>query len=307
MIDILLSTYNGEKYLPDQIESLLSQTFTDWRLLIRDDGSNDSTIQYIETLEKKYPDKIVFIKDDRGNLGPSQSFSCLLKSSSAPYVAFCDQDDIWFSNKLELQTKEMLLQEEKLGKDVPILIHSDLMVVDQNMKVLSASFWKYQKLNPEKMNNIETLLVQNYVTGCTCLLNRKLIDIAVPIRKDAIMHDWWLAIIAVSNGSIIDISEPTIYYRQHNSNDVGAKAWGVTYIYELVFKSFSSIRTALLNTRNQAAALQRIECLKEPNRNLIKRYVSLYEMGWFERHKEVFKLGLRKYGFIRNMAFLFLL
>ena len=304
MIDILLATYNGEKYLPEQIDSLFSQSYKDWRLIIRDDGSTDTTLSFITNLEKEFPGKVLVLKDSLGNLGAAQSFSRLLEVSNAPYVAFCDQDDIWFKNKLQLQMQHMLLEESKQSEKVPVLINSDLVVVDQNMDVISSSFWKYQNLKPGKMNNIKTLLIHNYVTGCTCLLNRELINTAMPIQDGAIMHDWWIAIVAVSNGRIIDLDVPTVYYRQHNSNDVGAKAWGVYYVYDLIFNSFSSIREALLNTRRQANALQNNECLREVNRELIKAYVNLFEMNWLSRHVKVFKLGFKKYGLIRNLAFL---
>lgn len=303
MIDILLSTYNGEEYLPEQIASVLAQTYTDWRLIIRDDGSTDSTLQYIQSLVRDYPDKVIFLKDKFGNIGAAQSFSTLMNASTAPYVAFCDQDDVWFGNKLEVQMEEMLRQEKRLGSDIPVLIHTDLVVVDQHLEVISNSFWKYQKLNPVKMNSIHTLLIHNYVTGCTCLINKKLIEIAMPIQKEAIMHDWWIAIVAVSNGVIVDLEKPTIYYRQHQRNDVGAKAWGMRYVYDLVFEG-SAIRKALQNTKRQASALKNINCLENHNRKLIEKYVKLYEMGWISRHIQIFKLGIKKYGFIRNLAFL---
>lgn len=303
MIDILLATYNGEAYLPEQIDSLFSQTFKDWRLIIRDDGSTDTTVSFIEYLAKEFPGKVLVIQDDLGNLGAAQSFSRLLEVSDAPYVAFCDQDDIWVDNKLELQMNEMLSKEKELGAEVPILIHSDLIVVGHNLRILSTSFWKYQKLNPEKMNSLNKLLVQNFVTGCTCLLNKKLIELSKPIHQEAIMHDWWVALLAISNGSIINIATPTVYYRQHGENDVGAKAWGVRYIYDLLFHRFSSIKNSLLVTRSQADALMRNLSIDENDKKIISAYVSLFKVNCISRYVLCIKYGFKKYGFIRNLGF----
>lgn len=303
MIDILLATYNGEKYLQEQIDSLFSQTFKDWRLIIRDDGSTDTTTSLIECLEKEFPDKVLVIKDGLGNLGAAQSFSRLLEVSDAPYVAFCDQDDIWIDNKLELQMKEMICKEKELGVEAPILVHSDLIVVGHDLRILSTSFWKYQKLNPEKMNKLSRLLVQNFVTGCTCLLNKKLVSLSKPMHHDAIMHDWWVALMALTNGIIININTPTVYYRQHGGNDVGAKAWGIRYIYDLVFHRFSSIKNSLLVTRRQAIALMNSSCIDEDNKKIVGSYVSLFELNFFSRHVLCIKYEFKKYGFIRNLAF----
>lgn len=303
MIDILLVTYNGEKYLQEQVESLLNQTYTNWRILIRDDGSTDSTISLIETLACEYPDKIIFIKDNLGNLGPAQSFSQLLEISDASYVAFCDQDDVWFENKLEIQMKEMKLKEKLYGQETPILIHSDLIVADHKMKEISASFWKYQNLNPTKMNKLNVLLVQNFVTGCTSLLNKKLVDISRPIHKNAIMHDWWVALMAISNGIIVNVNTPTVYYRQHEGNTIGANEWGIRYIYKLTWKKFPSIKNSLLATKIQAAALQEKACSNEKSASIVNSYVSLFDRSWLWRHVQVVKHKFNKYGFIRNIAF----
>ena len=100
-VDILLATYNGERFLQKQIDSILQQTYSNFTIYIRDDGSKDGTIKIIKDYAQKYPNKILFIEDILGNLGVTQNFNELMKYSSANYIAFSDQDDIWLPQKIE--------------------------------------------------------------------------------------------------------------------------------------------------------------------------------------------------------------
>lgn len=235
-LDILLTTYNGDRYLEEQLQSLFSQQFKEWQLLVRDDGSSDNTIAIIEKISENNPGKINYISDELGNVGPAQSFSILLGISEAPYVAFCDQDDIWLEDKLATQFAVMLDAEKTLTSDCPILIHSDLRVVDSNLNLLSDSLWNYQKLNPERMKLMQRMLIHNYVTGCASIINRKLIDISMPIPINVVMHDWWIALIAIARGTIISIPETTVLYRQHDENDTGAVNWSLKYFIKIIIK-----------------------------------------------------------------------
>ena len=114
-ISICMATYNGEKYLKEQLDSILAQVNTDWKLLIRDDGSEDSTIEIIEDYAEKYPDKIELTTDSFGRLGPCMSFSRLLDLADAEYIMFCDQDDVWLSNKIAL-TLGAMKQAEQINR-----------------------------------------------------------------------------------------------------------------------------------------------------------------------------------------------
>ena len=241
-IDILVSTYNGEGYLKEQLESIFAQDIHDWHILIRDDGSKDRSVSIIEEYASRYPDKITVITEPPGRVGIPAAFECLLVNSSSPYVAFCDQDDVWLPNKLRL-LRECIQQVEDTNQEgVPVLVHSDLKVVNNKLDKLADSFWKYQKLNPSKMQSLERLLVQNCVTGCAAMVNRALVARALPIPKDAIMHDWWLALIAASEGKIKALSTRTMDYRQHEHNSNGAKKWSSKYILYKVFTEMGGRR-----------------------------------------------------------------
>jgi glycosyltransferase involved in cell wall biosynthesis len=301
-LEILLSTHNGERYLSDQIDSLLAQSYTDWRLLIRDDGSTDRTRNIIDDYINSYPDKIIFFQDELGFIGTLQSYSQLLRQSTAPYIAFCDQDDIWLSEKLDIEMSRMLEEEYKAGNDLPLLINTDLMVTTDTLDILSKSFWEYQNINPVKMSSLRNLLVQNHITGCTCLMNRALVNIALPISASAIMNDWWMALIASAKGKIISISTPTVLYRQHDKNAIGAKKWCTKYILREFLKGSSRYLDSYRRTRDQAKALLNSGLIDGNSCLTIKIYVDMFEKNWLERRMIMLKEGPYKYGFVRNLA-----
>jgi rhamnosyltransferase len=223
---VVLSSYNGARFIAEQIESIRQQTRRSWVLLVRDDGSRDDTVRIVETHSAADP-RIVLLRDGRGNLGAAASFSALLEHAAgagAEYVALCDQDDVWRPDKLERELQLMEEHERMVGRDVPLLVHSDLTVVDQDLRIVHPSFVSYQKLGRESVRPLRRLLVQNFVTGCTTVLNRALLRAAVPLPP-VVMHDWWLALCAGALGQLLYLAEPTVLYRQHARNTLGAPGW----------------------------------------------------------------------------------
>ena len=221
MIAILLATYNGEKYLREQLDSLFSQTFIDFVIYVRDDGSSDSTMDILLEYESKLANIVIF-NDSNKHIGACSSFMWLLEKVDAPYYMFCDQDDVWFSSKIQLSF-DAIKSEEYRSADKAVLVHSDLIVTDNSLKVISKSLWENDKTSPLKITQ-KYLRIVNYVTGCTMLFNRKARDLAITERNNYIlMHDFWIAIsVDSSNGIIVSLPIPTIYYRQHGNNAVGA-------------------------------------------------------------------------------------
>jgi glycosyltransferase involved in cell wall biosynthesis len=220
-IDILLSTYNGERYLDEQIYSIIAQTEVNWRLIARDDGSTDSTVEILHRFARSYPDKIVIICDDE-HLGTCQSFSRLMERATARFVMFCDQDDVWLPYKIAISREKMLDLETASGSDTPLLVHTDLRVVDSELKTIADSFWSFQGLDPAGGSRLNKLLTKNVVTGGAIMVNRALQRLALPIPPEAIMHDWWLALVTATFGTFGTISQPTLLYRQHHNNVIGA-------------------------------------------------------------------------------------
>lgn len=306
-IDILMSTYNGELFIRDQLDSIFNQSSTDWRLIIRDDGSSDNTRQIISEYQEKAPNKIFLIDDDKGKLGSCQSFFRLMSHSNAQYVFFCDQDDVWLQNKIELQMKEMQRIEGDCGAGFPVLVHSDLRVVNESLGLISESLWKYQKLNPNSMHGLNRVLIQNYVTGCTMLVNRALLEYAISGSPKAIMHDWWMLLLATVKGKVVDMPETTVLYRQHNENDTGAKHWSFFNALNLMINERAQLRSSLLKTRVQAEELLNSGLLSVDEYLVVKHYVALHKKKYFSRRIELLRMGFFKYGFMRNVAMFLLI
>lgn len=227
-IDILLATYNGGKHLREQLNSIITQNYCDWRLLIRDDCSCDETPAIINEYRTKYPDKIILLNNNGSNVGVVRNFSSLLDNATADYVMFCDQDDVWLPHKIAVTFDKMLALEKSAGCKVPLLVFTDLTVVNEDGRsVLADSVWEYQQLEPGNVSNLNRLLLQNIPTGCTVMINRALREKATPIPADAAMHDWWLTLVASVFGKSGYVSEATALYRQHGMNVCGVTKWSL--------------------------------------------------------------------------------
>lgn len=236
MIQILLATYNGEKYIKEQLESLLCQTWGDWQVLIHDDGSKDDTISIVKEFCHCYPEKFKLI-DDGVLFGNSRdNFAHLLSMSTADYMMFCDQDDVWLPEKIKKTYIAMHQAEVVYGSIMPIIVHSDLEIVDQDLNQIAPSMFDYQGLHINFQSLVQCL-AKNSVTGCTMMLNSAARRVSLPISKNAIMHDWWIAAKVVQAGGIIEwINEPLIQYRQHGGNAVGAKRNGIGQFVNRILK-----------------------------------------------------------------------
>lgn len=230
MITICLATYNGEKYVEQQLESLLSQTFEDFKILVRDDGSDDKTQELLKKYAKKYPDKIEVMQDTQGRLGSAQSFMRILEQVQTSYVMFCDQDDVWIKNKIEVTLKKMHELEKSYSFDVPLLVFTDMKVVDRELNILNESFWNYQKLDPNIAYDWKKLLAQNVIAGCTIMINLPAKKVSLPYKFDEMFHDHWLGVQVAKHGKIAYIDTPTLLYRQHDTNVDGAHCFGWSYV-----------------------------------------------------------------------------
>lgn len=212
---ILLATYNGNKYIAEQLDSLLCQTYTDFHILISDDGSNDSTVSIINHYCETYK-KIKLLPPKNKKMGVCGNFEYLLENADdADYIMFCDQDDIWQPDKVLLAMASMKKEETLHTNQTPILVYSNMQYVSSDLTSIS-----YLSICVEQKNK-PTLLVQNYIYGCTMLLNKCLYLLLLPISKNADNHDAWTSLVACMTGKIVYIPDKTILYRQHDSNASG--------------------------------------------------------------------------------------
>ncbi len=300
-VDILLATYNGSLYVDQLLESISNQTYTNWRLIVRDDGSCDDTVSKIERFSKKNKDKVLVINKG-GNLGAAQNFSELMAKSTAEFAFFADQDDVWHPDKI-LKTINFALSIENIDKS-PVLVHTDLAVVDEHLKTISGSFWSYQGLRPEQGGVFKDIMIQNVVTGCTMMANKKLLDLAIPIPANARMHDWWLALVACAMGEVYFMPAQTILYRQHSRNDVGARRYSFSAAIGKL-NNISGIRNSISLTQAQARSFhdRYLGLLSEENAYILAGFLEMEHDSFLKRRLKSAKLRLRKHGFLRTFGF----
>lgn len=237
-IDILLATYNGEKYLKQQLDSILNQTYSKFRLLISDDCSTDSTKQILEEYKQKDSRISVFYQEK--NLGYIKNFEFLLKKVENPVYALSDQDDVWDKEKLEKYI-------EKMQQDNSDMVFGDLEIVDENLNVINKSFNNYMKLTKKitKAKGYKKMYLHNCVTGCTIVAKNKFMDKILPLPNETkhLLHDHWISLIIAIYGKVSYIDAPYIKYRQHGENQIGTEKTSAK------MKKLDEIRQLFINVK----------------------------------------------------------
>lgn len=212
-VQILMSTYNGEKYVEQQIESLIQQDHKNLEILIRDDGSTDNTVSILEKYSAQYPNIKVIKGVNKGVI--SSFFELVLNASGeADYFAFCDQDDFWKQSKVSRAVSLL----EKENPSVPLLYFSRLDIVDEKLQ-----FLKHSQIPPQGAT-LENALIQNIATGCTIVFNKTMLQLFkshVPDTKKVTMHDAWFYLLGTAFGKVIYDEQSHLLYRQHSSNTLG--------------------------------------------------------------------------------------
>ncbi len=223
-VAILLATYNGEKYLEEQLKSIANQTFKNFMCYIHDDNSSDSTKIIVRKYIKKYPDNFCLMEYDGGH-GPIGNFMSLSRyvrnNTNEPYIFFSDQDDYWYPTKIE---KQMKFLKKNKNEKMPFLVYCDQEIVDGDLKLISKSGMKYSKRIAGIDDSFKELVFENCAAGCTMAFNRALLEVAVDyaVETDIPMHDWWFMLVARCCGDIGYVNESLMKYRQHGANTLGA-------------------------------------------------------------------------------------
>lgn len=306
MIDVLLATYNGARYLPELLASLEHQTHSDWRLIVRDDGSTDGTLAVIEAWARQKGDSVRVLHDGVRGLGACANFAALLEASDAPYFMFCDQDDIWLPEKMSALLHSIRQVELRRGAETPVLAHSDLMLVDDSLSPLHKSFWNYQRVfNAFALDRSRQLILSNYVTGCASIGNAALRRAAQPIPTEAIMHDWWLALVSANLGEVVENHQRTVLYRQHGSNALGAKPWSLSGVaarfVQNPFAAAERTRSIIQRTQRQAAVFcEMFENRLDPEiLELFHEYARLHDQPFWRRKTFFFSRRLWPSSFVQ--------
>jgi glycosyltransferase involved in cell wall biosynthesis len=303
-VEILLATFNGAAWLPELLASLQGQTHSDWQILARDDGSTDGTPELLQAFRDAFPGRLRLLEAANPAPGASGNFSVLLQASSAPYVMLCDQDDVWLPHKVASTLQRVKAVEAENAGPIPIAVYTDLQVVDERLAPLSPSLWGADGLNRGR-TSFSRLLVQNVVTGCTLLGNRALVDRAGPIPSEAIMHDWWLALVASAFGRLEPLDDAPILYRQHQSNVNGANVYDFRRAARFVLAG--KLRRYLLAAARQAAAFH--DRFKEDLGAQAPAVADLAGIGarsWWAQRRCLLRHRLYLHGRFRNAAWLLL-
>ena len=218
-VEVVLATHNGELFLEQQLQSLRQQKLRPTRVLIFDDGSSDSTNTILDHWQKRYPTWIHLLKTLQEQLGPTAAFNRLLLNSTAPYVALCDQDDVWHPDRLAIGIDWLQHAEANhlKGSNQPLLLHSDAELIDGDGNHLSQTLWEWHRCSGQQPELIH-LAQHNTITGCTILVNRALLHEALPLPCEAIFHDHWLALVALERGDVLSCPQQLLAHRRHSRN-----------------------------------------------------------------------------------------
>lgn len=303
MIDILMATYNGERYLEEQLDSIINQSYDDWKLIIGDDCSTDNTVAILTKYQQMYPDKIFFHINVEQSGSAKNNFFQLIDYANDDYVMFADQDDVWLKDKIKLTLDMMHKAELENGNQMPLLVHTDLCVVDQDLCVINKSIFAMQNMD-YKRDKLNNLLVSNIVTGCTMMINKALLDLLNIKPKNSVMHDMWLGLVTAAFGKIYFVSKATILYRQHGKNINGAKNFNsIKFIIINVFNR-KDIRKNLLNQYSQADEFIEIFGSKLTGNQLkmLKDFSSLRNKRLFSKLLIINRYKLYKKGWIRIIS-----
>lgn len=311
MISIIMGTYNGEKYLREQVDSILAQDMKDWRLFIFDDGSKDGTEKIASEYEKEHRGKIFFFKNQenygaKGNFFQGLSHVLNDAAPESEYFAFSDQDDVWDENKLSLAVAEM--QRIKGEKVLPCAVFSDVRLTDESLTVTAPSYFDSAHLRKDKLD-FASLLMENKAIGGTMMINHKMAKLHETAKKRAggqpkraKMHDWWFALIGAALGEVRFINRPTEKYRQHGENEVGGEGF-YSYLKERL-TGFSRLRYMLYENLSQGEEF--LEFFKQElsfeKKEILDDFIKIKKSGFLKRRRLLQKRGFYKSGFLRNLA-----
>lgn len=303
-VAIVLATYNGEKYLDAQLESIVCQTYDSWHIYASDDGSTDGTGAILSRWCATLGNRMSLLPHER--LGSAKkNFMHALQIVEAEVVMLCDQDDVWDCDKVGLAVQAIKTCRAECGGDKPILVFSDARVVDEELNLLDSSFFARSSINPDA-RTIGRLLVQGIAPGCTMAFNQKLLDI-IKTSEDSdaiVIHDWWIALVAAAvDGELVRIAKATMSYRQHGSNAVGsanAKSLKTILSKAHMGKNHNALYLSRLQAQKLLLDFERF--IPDDISSKIKLYAHLSRRPKLIRIMLTIRYGFWKQGVLRKVA-----
>lgn len=303
-IHIVLATYNGARYIREQLDSVLANGREDLTVEVCDDGSTDGTLDIVREYEKKYD--FIHLYENGKNLGFAKNFLAGVKRSRSPYVMLCDQDDIWDSDKISRTLEAMKKLEEKRGNsgESPLLVFTDARNYDSETGEELGTFHQSSHLATAKTDPAH-LFMENKCIGCTVMVNAAVRSYLETVPDEVRVHDWWLALICSHFGEISYLAETTLQYRQHRGNMIGGSSFSA-YIKNRV-ANLKKQREVLVQTFAQGAAFYRMFGDKLGERTAAWAFSRMGDAGFWRRRWYTVRYGFWKSGFVRNVALMLLL
>jgi glycosyltransferase involved in cell wall biosynthesis len=301
---ILLPTFNGERFIKEQIQSIQQQSFRDFYLHIFDDCSTDQTREIVTTLADN--DDRIQIHCNGVRKGVIKNVNDALLKIDAEIYFLADQDDVWLVEK-------MARQMEAFQQDNVIMTFTNLLLVDENGNSSGMDFWSCQEINPQEAARSEILAIKTMVTGCTMAFKKRLLKITLPIPEQATMHDHWLSFFAAKIGRVMPIPEELVLYRQHSENVIGASVTprlqrekryaGCLSYQDFKTRKLESFQHLLVSLE---AFVERLEqnSLKDPTlKKYIAFYTSIIDRQWLKALRFAFQLKrqLNSVSFLRTL------
>jgi glycosyltransferase involved in cell wall biosynthesis len=300
--DVILAVFNGQTYLPEMLDSLLSQTTRDFNVLVRDDGSRDKSLEILESYKARFHGRLSVITGEPSG-SATANFGILMRETKADYALLADQDDVWKPEKVELTLRSLKEAEAKYGRSTPIYFATDIAVVNKDLELISASYWKWKRLRPSMMSNLSQSLICVPIQGMASGLNRALLDLANPVAEKAISHDWWAQLIAAAMGKVICDPTVTALYRVHGGNaSIPKKVSVISYAKLGLDASF--LRRGLGRRIEQANALADALAGRMPPDKLkiIRRFTKLQSQGYLQRRWTLVSGNYLYHDLVRSAA-----
>ena len=303
MVAIIMSTYNGENYLPEQLDSLLEQTYNKFVVHVQDDASTDKTWAILTEYHVRYPDKFRICQRNSNSGSPKYNFLELMAKVQEDYVMFCDQDDVWLPNKIAVTLNKVQSMETDYP-DTPILVYTDLRVVDKDLQLINPSY-RHMMNSDFTRNAPNQVLVQATFAGCSSMYNRKLAELLTTMPDYCVMHDWWVHLVATVFGEVGYLEETTALYRQHGANQTGVRDMRKIAYKLLWFLKGKEIREAIQSTYKQAESFLKMyeNVMSLNSKELVQNYCEIPRKNKLARWFTVCRLGAYKIGFARNVAY----
>jgi glycosyltransferase involved in cell wall biosynthesis len=296
-ISVALCTYNGEKYLAQQLDSILVQTITPFELVIADDCSTDGTLDLIKKKSEETSIPVRLLRS-KSNVGVKANFEKAISECSGEYIALADQDDIWQRDKLQIFAQAILDSD----RSVPTLFYADPALIGSSGEELQGSFLSRARIEPPVVDYWKLLATRNFAPGCCTVFDRTMVKQLLPFPEQAIIHDWWINLLFSLGGRICRVDSQTMMYRLHAGNNQGIGTHG------RALKAGSSVGflrlgsdNLLVEIRQLGSALARLHKESVPYPAQVDQLAALFDRGRMERPYVLMRLGITRGNALKTL------